>query len=171
MTFFYVLGKFRFVVCELIVSVMFSETHVERSSSLSNILFVACLARQLICSILVKFVWFLGFLHFQKFSQVIDSGICHFQRCVSEEFCDVSSFSSDVCELDPSLVLVFLFVSLSLFCVFAESIQEQSVVFVVVNDLLHNISFFLFLLVVKVVGMNPIRKGSDGCELLFHWMA
>ena len=48
-TFFYdVLGKFRFVVCELIVSVMFSEPHLERSTSLSNILFVACLARQLI---------------------------------------------------------------------------------------------------------------------------
>ena len=41
-TFLYdVLGKFRFVVCELIVSVMFSEPHVERSNSLSNILFVA----------------------------------------------------------------------------------------------------------------------------------
>ena len=60
-------------------------------------------------------------------------------------FCDVSSFSSDVCELDPSFVLVFLFVSLSMFCVFAESIKERSVEFVVMNDLLHNINFFLFL--------------------------
>jgi hypothetical protein len=35
--------------------------------------------------------------------------------------------------------------SLPLFCVFADSIQERCVVFVVMNDLLHNISLFLFL--------------------------
>jgi hypothetical protein len=113
LTFFYgVLGKLRFVVCVYIVSVMLSDPHVERSTSLSNILFVACRARQLIYSSLVKFVWFLGFLHFQEFSQVIVSGIqvCHFQRCVYETFCDVSSLSSDVCELDPSLVSVFLMI-------------------------------------------------------------
>jgi hypothetical protein len=67
-----------------------------------------------------------GFLHFQEFSQVIVGGICYFQRCVFKKFCNVSSFSSDTCELDPSLVLVFLFVSLSLFlfCVVADFIQE-----------------------------------------------
>ena len=59
--------------------------------------------------------------------------------------CNVSSFSSDICEIDPSLVLVFLFVSLSLFYVFADSIQERCVVFVVINKLFHNINFFLFL--------------------------
>jgi hypothetical protein len=48
-----------------------------------------------------------------------------------------------MCELDPFLVL--LFVSLSLFCVFADSIQDRCVVFVVMNDLFHGVSFFLFL--------------------------
>ena len=71
-TFFYeVLGKFRFVVCELIVSVVFSEPHVELSTSLSDILFVACLARELIYSILVKFVWFVGFCISKSFPKLL----------------------------------------------------------------------------------------------------
>ena len=40
-TFYDVLGKLRHIVCIFIVPVMFSESHVERLTSLSNIFFVA----------------------------------------------------------------------------------------------------------------------------------
>ena len=64
---------------------MFSESHVERATSLSNIFFVARRACQLVYYILVKFVWF-WVLHFNEFSQVIVCGICHYKRRVFETF-------------------------------------------------------------------------------------
>jgi hypothetical protein len=141
-TFYDVLGEIRLIVCVFIISVMFSESHAERSTSLTNILFVARQAYQLINSILVKFFRFLAFLHVQEFFQVIVCGLCHFQRCVFKSF--VMYQTSLPIYVNLTHFLVFLFVSLSLFRVSADSIQERCVVFVVMNNLLHGVSFFLF---------------------------
>ena len=92
------------------------------SVSLSNILFVARWARQLVYSIYVKLIWIFGFLHFQEFTQAIVGGICHYQGCVFKTFHNVSTFSSDICKFDPSVFLVFLFMSLFLFFVVENSI-------------------------------------------------
>ena len=72
MTFLYnMLGEFGLIVCVFIIPVMLPKSYVEGSASLSNILFVARRAFQLIYSFLLNLFFFLGgggFLQFQKFS-------------------------------------------------------------------------------------------------------
>jgi len=110
------LGKLGSVVRVFVVIVMFAEHHAERLAVLTDIFLVARETSNLVHSIFIMFVHFLSFLHIKKFAQVVVGSIGHFYIGISEKFCDVPCFPSNICKFVPTFLSVVLFLILFYCC-------------------------------------------------------
>ena len=142
MTFVYdKLGELESVVRVFVVIVMFAEPHAEMLAGLTDIFLVARETSKLVHSIFIIFVHFLSLLHIKKFAQVVVGSIGHFYIGISEKFCDVPCFPSNICKFCLPFLSVVLFL---FYFIVVDSTKDRGIVFIAVDDLFHGVCFYLF---------------------------